>query len=223
VSTETGFVVRAVSRALHERCGLMRCRTGLRSATMGAMRVLPVVFSLLACAVLSACGGPDDATTRATTIAPTTTTTTVRSVEDEVRAQLGALHRSTIREVPGLVALFYHHPSGWAVEDTSLDDGETWCRHAWYRWNITEANAADDFTISYTPTTENPDCVPIGEPLVLHVSSRTQRDGLVQLTGDYQSGELHATRTICPGTIDDFEDVCGLRSGLDPPTGQPTG
>jgi hypothetical protein len=183
------------------------------------VRARAIVAIVMACVGLGACGDGDGTAQPATTTVARTTTT--RSVEAQVRAQLGSLHRSTIAEVPRLVALFYHHPDGWAVEDTSLDDGATWCRHAWYRWDVTAANATDDFKVSYAPTTENPDCVPVGQPLVLHITARREVAGQVQLTGEYQPGALHATRTICPGTIDDFDDVCGLRSGLGPPTARP--
>ena len=188
------------------------------ATALQAMRARGIVAIVFVCTALGACGGSDEVASPTTSSSRTTTT---RSVEAQVRAQLGALHRSTIAEVPRLVALFYHHPDGWAVEDTSLDGGATWCRHAWYRWDITTANAVDDFTITYAPTTENPDCVPIGEPLVLHVSARAERDGEAQLTGTYQPGGLHATRTVCEGTIDDFDDVCGLYSGLGRPTAEP--
>jgi hypothetical protein len=107
------------------------------------VRVRTIVAVVFACAALGACGANDDRASRATTTVARTTTS--RSVEAQVRAQLRSLHRSTIAEVPRLVALFYHHPDGWAVEDTSLDDGATWCRHAWYRWDVTAVNAIDDY------------------------------------------------------------------------------
>jgi hypothetical protein len=145
------------------------------------------------------------------------TTTLVATVRDD----LGALHQSRIQEVPSLIALFYHHPDGWAVEDTSLDNGATWCRHAWYQWELRDVAAPDDFTIRYTPAVESPDCAPIGQPLVLDVGARSRRDGLVVLTGEYLGVGLHAERTVCPGTLDDFEDVCGQSSGLGAPTERP--
>jgi hypothetical protein len=185
-------------------------------------------FLLLTVAVVGAgCGGSDDETAADTTAAETTSprpssTTATQDLREQISSELGTLHRSTIAEVPGLRALFYHHPDGWAVEDTSLDNGATWCRHAWYTWNVTDAVAPDDFTVTYTPTFENPDCVPLGQPLTLHVLSReVNDDGAVVLTGEYQPGGLHVERTICSGTIDDYEDVCGLGSELGEPTPEP--
>jgi hypothetical protein len=148
-------------------------------------------------------------------------TSTTRSVAQRVRDDFGVLHRSTIAEVPDLVALFYHHPDGWAVEDTSLDRGATWYRHAWYGWEFDDVVAPDDFTVRYVPTVENPDCVPIGQPLVLHVTGRAERNGGLELSGEYQPGSLHTVRTVCPGTIDDWQSVCGASSGLGAPTAQP--
>jgi hypothetical protein len=161
-----------------------------------------------------ACDSDDAARSR-----PSTTSTT--DLRSRVRADLGALHRSTIREVPGLVALFYHHPEGWAVEDTSFDAGATWCRHAWYRWDVVETSAPDAFTIRYTPTSENPSCAPLGAPLVLDVRERTRRDGADVLVGEYRAGLLHNERTVCPGTLAEWRDVCGESSGLGPPTPVP--
>jgi hypothetical protein len=178
-------------------------------------RALAVTLALAA--LVGSCGDDDDGgATRSAS-----STTAAEDVAHAVRRDLGALHRSTIREVPGLVALFYHDPDGWAVEDTSFDEGATWCRHAWYRWELTDVVADDDFTVRYSPTAENPACAPLGEALVLHVTSRRTRDGRSVLTGEYVNAGLHAERTVCPGTIDDFADVCGESSGLGAPTEGP--
>lgn len=138
-----------------------------------------------------------------------------------MRADLGSLHQSRITEVPNLLALFYHHPDGWAVEDTSLDAGETWCRHAYYSWELEEVVALDDFIVRYTPANEPADCTPLGISLVLHVTGREMIDGRLTLTGEYVGTGLHATRTVCLGSIDDFAEVCGESSNLGEPTEQP--
>jgi hypothetical protein len=190
------------------------------------------VGTLLALACLLAgatgCGGDDDTDDAATapSVESTTTasdrqgaTTTTVDVATRVEESFGALHRSTIAEIPGLIALFYHDPGGWAVEDVSLDNGATWCRHAWYTWQITDVVSEQDYRVNYTTTAE--DCAPLG-PLVLHVTGRSEGPDGVVLTGEYTTpANLHVERTVCEGTIEDWDDVCGLSSGLGEPTAKP--
>lgn len=143
--------------------------------------------------------------------------TTAAELADRLRFEIGELHLSRINEIPDLRAVFYHDPDGWAVEDTSLDAGVTWCRHASYTWEIADVVAEDDFVVRYTPSAENPDCYPLGQPLVLHVTGRRQRDGREVLTGEYTAG-LHVERTVCREGISAWPEVCGQRLPLPAPT-----
>jgi hypothetical protein len=174
--------------------------------------------------LLGACGDDEPAAAPASSTSQSVAvTTTTAPLVDQVRANLGTLHRSTIRELPDLIALFYHHPDGWAVEDTSLDNGTSWCRHAWYHYQIEDVKSANDFVVRYAPTKENETCVPLGRPLVMHVTGTAASDQGAQLVGEYAPGPLHVTRTICAGSLDDYADVCGESSGLGPPTETPPG
>jgi hypothetical protein len=149
--------------------------------------------------------------------AETSTSTTI-SAADRVRVDLGTLHRSRIREIPRLIALFYHSPGGWAVEDTTFDDGATWCRHAWYRYTVERVKGPRDFVVVYHPTKENPKCVPLGVDLRLHVTKRATEDGRTVFAGEYTGQKLHVERTVCECSLDDHDDVCGESSGLGAPT-----
>jgi hypothetical protein len=184
----------------------------------GAFVLVGVVVVTL---LLAACG--DDHSRSATTETTADATgTDATSLTDQIEARFGALHRSAIEGLPNLVPLFYHHPDGWAVEDVSVDSGATWCRHAWYQWEVVEATSLDEFTVEYTPTYENPDCAPLGRPLVFDVArTGTDEAGRTTFGGEYTGIGWQVERTVCEGTIDDYADVCGVSSGLGMPTAEP--
>ncbi len=175
-----------------------------------------IAISILAGIGSGACDGSDDS------VEKQELTTTTAALSTQLQTDLGSLHRSQIREIPDLVALFYHHPDGWAVEDVSLDRGATWCRHAWYRWEVIDAVARDNFSVDYQLSSENPACLPSGDGLVMHVTDRSTDSGLKVLAGEYTGLNLNFERTVCPGTIDDWADVCGESSDLGVPTPEPS-
>ena len=176
-----------------------------------------IVVAAVVGAIAAACGGSSDGSSGERGSEPSTTA----PLEDELRDGLGEFHLSRISEIPDLRAVFHHNPDGWAVEDTSLDAGATWCRHAYYRWEITEATSEDEFVVTYTTTYENPDCYPLNQPLVLQVTAREQRGDVTVLQGVYTNAGLHVERTVCDESIADWPDVCGEELPLPEPTEDP--
>jgi hypothetical protein len=138
-----------------------------------------------------------------------------------ILASYGVLQRSRIQGAPYFVPVFYQDPNGWAVEDISFDSGAHFCRHAWYRWQITSASAVDKFTVAYTPTAENPDCEPLHRTLVFDVTATGDRDGARTFSGTYRDPAWTVERTVCPGTISDWRTICGFTPNLGPPTPHP--
>jgi hypothetical protein len=165
--------------------------------------------------VVSACGGSDGSDGAAAS-RPTTTV----PLPEQLGRDLGELHLSRIAEIPDLRAIFHHDPDGTAVEDSSLDAGATWCRRATYTWAIEDAVTEADFVVRYTLVTESPDCYPLGQPFVLHVTGRDQRGGRTVLTGEYTTpAGLHVERTVCEETIAEWPAVCGYEPALPAPSG----
>jgi hypothetical protein len=180
-----------------------------------------IVGVLLVTFALAACGDDDDSPATDPRSADTEDTATP-ALDEQIETRFGALHRSAVEGLPDLVPLFYHHPDGWAVEDVSVDGGRSWCRHAWYRWEVVEATSLDDFTVEYTPTYENPDCAPLGRSLVFDVSrAGTDDEGRATFGGEYIGIGWQVERTVCEGTIDDYAEVCGVSSALGAPTAEP--
>ena len=183
---------------------------------------------LLVLGVIAGCGSGDDDTEGVAASAPTTTAapapTTTIDLLSQIESDFAGLHLGLLEEFPGLRAVFYHDPAGWATEDLSTDEGATWCHHAWYEWAVTEATAPDQFTVTYTPTVE--DCAPGNQPLVLHVTGREVRNGQTVFTGEYEAPagstvERTVERTVCTEAIEDWPSVCAIELPLDAPAEAP--